>query len=77
LKCRVFNKPSNKNAGVDGYGDAKIDYSQRDITPQIFKEVLDISQQSMVKEHNEFSRQLQMIICFSISQVSQIMELVG
>jgi legumain len=40
FKGRVFNKPSYKNPGKDVYGGVKLDYTGREITPQVFIGVL-------------------------------------
>lgn len=41
FKGKVFNKPSNKEAGVDVYEGVKIDYSGKDVNPTNFIAVLE------------------------------------
>lgn len=40
FKGKIFNKPTNKDAGVDVYEGIKIDYTGKFVTPEVFTAVL-------------------------------------
>ena len=40
FKGKIFNKPTNKDPGVDVYEGVKIDYTGKFVTPEIFTAIL-------------------------------------